>query len=148
MFMKAATVAILLAPGFDRADRTDDSAAAYLQHREQLRELLRDLASFLQRTHAEGAASHAYAHGTPHGNARKLVFGLGVLVTADPALVEPALPAVLLEGAELGMLGLAREEARALEGMRAACVAARDAAATSLAAAMQRAPSPIPLAHG
>ena len=147
MFMKATTVAILLAPGFDCADRTDDSTTAYHQHREQLRELLRDLASFLQRTHAEGAASHAYAHGGALGSARKLVFGLGVLVTADPALVEPALPAVLLEGTELGMLGLTREEARAIEGMRAVCVAARDAAATSAAAA-RRAPSPSPLAHG
>ena len=143
MFMKAATVAILLSPGLDRAEPTpttvitDESVAAYHRHREQLRELLRDLASFLRRAHVEGAAAHAYAYGAhahAHG-ARKLVFGLGALVTADPALVEPALPAVLLEGAELGMLGLAREDARVLERMRDACAAARDAAATSGAAA-------------
>ena len=79
-------------------------------HRQQLRGLLRDLASFLAHCNDEGARCEASSMG-------KLVSGLSALADKEPSLVEPALLDALLEGIQLGLLQLSQKEHLLLQGM-------------------------------
>ena len=125
MFMRATVVAILLSPGLDW-----NANEAMPRHRQQIRELLRDLSSFLRQCNEDGT--------TYERSASKLVYGLSTLAEKDPTLVEAALPGVLLEGAELGLLDLTQEERLVLERMRTACSAPHNGVPTLHPPGLQR----------
>ena len=79
--------------------------------------MLRDLSSFLRQRNEEGT--------TYERSTSKLVYGLSALAEKDPVIVEAALPAVLLGGAEIGLLDLTLEERLVLERLHVACSAAQ-----------------------
>ena len=86
----------------------DDEAMPH--HRQQLSELLRDLARFLRQCNEIGTRYE-------ERSASRIVRGIAVLAEMDAELVHAALPRVLLEGAELGLLELSRQEHTSLGEM-------------------------------
>ncbi|PIL35422.1 hypothetical protein GSI_02149 [Ganoderma sinense ZZ0214-1] len=101
LFMKACAV-ILFPHGIVRREGE--------YHKQQLRELLRNLSTFLVQCNEDGAAFEG-------SSADKLVSGLSALVDKEPSLVEPALLDALLEGIQLGLLQLSQKEHLLLQGM-------------------------------
>lgn len=93
LFMKASAVVLLLLRdvGYD-----DDE-------RQQLGELLRDLARLLGQCNEDGTRHEDRSAG-------KILSGIAILVEKDPELVSPVLCQALLEGTELGLLDLSQEE--------------------------------------
>ncbi|KAI0787492.1 hypothetical protein C8Q74DRAFT_1195718 [Fomes fomentarius] len=93
LFMKASAVVLLLLRdvGYD-----DDE-------RQQLGELLRDLARLLRQCNEDGTKHEDRSAG-------KILSGIAILVEKDPELVSPVLCQALLEGTELGLLDLSQEE--------------------------------------
>ena len=129
MFMKASIVAVLLSPGLDW-----DDEETMPRYRQQLRELLRDLSNFLHRRNEDTNRYQVR-------DAGRLVYGLVVIAEKDPLLVEAALPEMLLEGSDLGMVDLTQEERLALERMQHACAAAHSTAPPHVPAPVPRVPN-------
>ncbi|KAI0635581.1 hypothetical protein C8Q77DRAFT_578350 [Trametes polyzona] len=108
-FLKACAIALLLAPTLDWLDV--DTAPL---RREQLSVLLRDLQRFLQRANEDGTALERRCVG-------RIAHGLAMLVEKGVRVVDPELPAALLEAVELGRVELSLEEHLALRDLRRAC---------------------------
>ncbi|RPD74975.1 hypothetical protein L226DRAFT_508609 [Lentinus tigrinus ALCF2SS1-7] len=106
LFVKAAAVALLLSPGLDWSD--NDTTP---NHRQQLKELLRDLSRFLKRCNEDGIKHEEHSAG-------KLIYGLVLLTERNAELVEAMLPDVLLKSVDLGLLDLSQDEHLKLRGMQ------------------------------
>ncbi|KAI0707192.1 hypothetical protein C8Q76DRAFT_628981 [Earliella scabrosa] len=105
LFMKASAVVLCLCT---ELAWKDDEAMPH--HRQQLSLLLRDLTRFLRQCNEIGTRYE-------ERSASRIVRGIAALAGTDAELVPAALARVLLEGGELGLLELSRQEHTSLAEM-------------------------------